>query len=112
MKISKEFILLLVLSVLIIFNLFNTNNIKADITKYDDKINKIQTNIDSISLINFVIKTEIDNLNKGVDSIAIEIVKVDKKINIIRKNTDEKINSVDTFGINQLELFFTNRYGK
>ena len=54
-KISKEFILLLIIAILLIVNLFNLNTIKTDVKKYEDKINSLQTNIDSINLLNLEI---------------------------------------------------------
>jgi peptidoglycan hydrolase CwlO-like protein len=112
MKITKEFILLVVIACLMVYGIITINNIKTDVNHYEHKMDSIQTNIDSINTLNSVINNNIERLNGDISNITIEIENVDKKINIIRQNTDEKINSVDTFGVNQLELFFTNRYGK
>jgi chromosome segregation ATPase len=111
-KISKEFILLLIIAILLIVNLFNLNTIKTDVKKYEDKMNSLQTNIDSINLLNLEINNNISKLNGDVTNITTKIENVDKTIKIIKRNTDEKIRDVDNFGVNELELFFSNRYGK
>jgi peptidoglycan hydrolase CwlO-like protein len=112
MKITKELILLLIIAGLLIFNMFTMNTVKTDVKKYEDKITSLQVSVDSFAKNNSEINDKITNLNGNVVNITNKIEKVDKTINIIKKNTDEKINRVDSFSINELELFFANRYGK
>jgi chromosome segregation ATPase len=112
MKITKEFVLLIIVAGLLIINLISVNDIKTDVKKYEDKIKLLQTNIDSITQINNEINDKIITLNGDITNITNKIEKVDKKINIIKRNTDEKIRNVDNLNIIELELFFTNRYGK
>jgi peptidoglycan hydrolase CwlO-like protein len=112
MKITKELILLLIIAGLLIFNMFTMNTVKTDVKKYEDKIISLQVSVDSFAKNNSEINDKITNLNGNVVNITNKIEKVDKTINIIKKNTDEKINRVDSFSINELELFFANRYGK
>lgn len=110
--ISKEFILLLIVAVLLIVNLINMNYIKTDVKSYEQKIKNLQVNIDSLSKINSGIDNKISEVNSEINNINNRIEKVDKNIIIIKKNTDEKVDDVDNFGLNQLEMFFSNRYGK
>ncbi len=112
MKITKELILLLIIAGLLIFNMFTMNTVKTNVKKYEDKITSLQVSVDSFAKNNSEINDKITNLNGNVVNITNKIEKVDKTINIIKKNTDEKINRVDSFSINELELFFANRYGK
>jgi len=111
-KITKEFVLLLIIAGLLIINLFRINIIDTDVKKYEDRIKSLQTNIDSISKINSEINNKIITLNGDISTITNKIEKVDKTINIIKRNTDEKVSNVDNFSFNELELFFTKRYGK
>lgn len=111
-KITKEFVLLLIIAGLLIINLFRINVIDTDVKKYEDRIKSLQTNIDSISKINSEINNKIITLNGDISTITNKIEKVDKTINIIKRNTDEKVSNVDNFSFNELELFFTKRYGK
>lgn len=111
-KITKQDIILVVIGILLLLNFFNTKHIKTDIDKYRDQIELLQTTIDSTKAVNQVIDTKIDSVQQRVFGISKEIYYIDKNINIIKKQTDEKINSVDTLTTNELEQFFTNRYDK
>lgn len=112
LNITKEFVLLLIVAVLLIVNLVNMNNIKTDVKFYEDRIKSLQLNVDSLTKINGNIDDRISNVNSEINSINTKIEKIDKNIKIIKNNTDEKVDNVDNFGINELELFFSTRYGK
>ena len=45
-----------------------------------------------------------------VEIITNDIRHIDKNITVIKKQTDEKVNSVDDIPDSELELFFTNKY--
>jgi peptidoglycan hydrolase CwlO-like protein len=107
---NKQNILLVLVIVLIGYNIFTTNSIKTDINKYRDQIELLQTIIDSTKTVNQVIDTKIDSVQQRVFGISKEIHYIDKNINIIKKQTDEKVNTVDKFSNAELEFFFTNRY--
>ena len=111
-KITKQDIILIVIGILLLLNFFNTKHIKTDIDKYRDQIELLQTTIDSTKTVNQVIDTKIDSVQQRVFGISKEIHYIDKNINIIKKQTDEKVNSVVTLTTNELEQFFTNRYVK
>lgn len=112
MKLTRQDILLLIVALLCLYNIFNTSNIKTDIKGYKDKIEALQTKADSAQAVNEKIDVKIDSVNSNVTNITKEIYHIDKNINIIKKQTDEKVNSVDTLTANELEQFFTNRYDK
>lgn len=109
---NKQNILLIILIVLVGWNIFTTNGIKTDFKSYKNKIDLIQTEIDSAKLINEGIDIKIDSVKGNVFKITEEINQIDNNITIIKKQTDEKVNSVDTFTANELERFFTDRYDK
>ena len=61
--------------------------------------------------------TKNELLDKQADSLEIKVVEYDKKIhnlnysiNVIKKETNEKLNAVDMFGDDELEQFLANRY--
>lgn len=109
---NKQNILLYIVIILIVWNLFNTNGIKTDVKSYKEKIESLQSEIDSAQAINEGINLKIDSVRGNVFRITEEINQIDNNITIIKKQTDEKINSVDTLNANELEWFFTNRYEK
>lgn len=112
LKITKEFVLLVVIATLLIINLLNLNTIKTDVERYENNIKNLQVNIDSIVRVNKDNNNKIILLDSDVKNITNKIEEVNKTINIVKRNTDEKIRNVNNFGVNDLELFFTNRYGK
>jgi len=108
--INKDTILLLIVAGLVIWNIFSTNNIKTDVKSYKEKIESLQVHIDSAQQVNKVIDTKIEKVGDKIVEVKKDIHHIDNTITIVKNNTDEKVNTVDNFGVNELELFFANRY--
>ena len=109
---NKQNIVLYIVAGLLIYLIFTTNGIKTDVKSYKDKIESLQTEIDSAQAVNKGIDVKIDSVKGNVIKITKEIHHIDNNITIIKKQTNEKVNSVDTLTANELEQFFTNRYDK
>ena len=109
---NKQDLLLVIVIVLIGYNIFTTNSIRTDVEGYEAKIELLQTKVDSAQVINKQIDVKIDSVKENVVSITKEIHHIDKTITIVKKQTDEKINTVDKFSNAELEFFFTNRYNQ
>lgn len=107
---NKQTILLIIIGVLLIWNIFNTNGIKTNVDEYRDKIDSLQVQIDSAQVVNKEIDVKIDKVDEKVVNVTKEINHIDNTITIVKNNTNEKINIADNFGTNELELFFANRY--
>ena len=112
MKLTKQDIVLVIIALLCLYNIFNTNSIKTDVKGYKEKIEALQTKVDSAQAVNEKIDVKIDSVKDNVVNITKEIHHIDNNISIIKQQTDEKINSIDSFTANELEQFFTNRYDK
>jgi archaellum component FlaC len=56
------------------------------------------------------ITEEIKQIDSEIDNIDNDINNVTKNITIIKKQTNEKIDSVNNFNFSDLEKFFTDRY--
>ena len=112
MKATKQDIVLIIIALLCLYNIFNTNSIKTDVKGYKEKIEALQTKVDSAQAVNEKIDIKIDSVKDNVVNITKEIHHIDNNISIIKQQTDEKINSIDSFTANELEQFFTNRYDK
>lgn len=112
MKLTRQDILLVIVALLCLYNIFNISSVKTDIKGYKQKIEQLQTTVDSAKTVDKIITTKIDSVKDNVVNITKEIYYIDKNIKIIKKQTDEKVNSVDTLTANELEQFFTNRYDK
>ena len=109
---NKQNIVLYIVAGLLVYLIFTTNSIKTDIKSYKDKIELIQTKVDSAQTVNKQIDIKIDSVKENVISITKEIHHIDNTITIVKKQTDEKINTVDKFSNAELEFFFTNRYNE
>lgn len=109
-KNKNSVILLVIIACLVGWNIFTTNAIKTDVKGYKQKIESIQTKIDSAQVVNKNIDSKIGEVKENVTTITNEIHHIDKNITVIKKQTDEKVNSVDNIPDSELELFFTNKY--
>ena len=110
MNIQKQDIILLIIVVLAAWNIFTTNSIKTDIAGYKAQIESLQIKVDSAQAVNNVIDIKIDSVKEKVVHITEEINHIDNNITVIKKQTNEKVNSVDDIPDSELELFFTNKY--
>lgn len=107
---KKIYILLLVVVGLMVFNLYTMNQVKTDIDSYNEKIDIIGKEIDSVQELNKELDDRISSLHSEIELIDGDITRVQNNITTIRKNTDDKINSVDAFTFSELQKFFADRY--
>jgi esterase/lipase len=112
MNITKQDIILGIIVVLAAWNIFTTNSIRTDVKGYKDKIESIQTKVDSAQVVNKQIDTKIDSVKENVVSITKEIHHIDNTITIVKNQTDEKVNNASKFSNVELEQFFASRYNK
>jgi chromosome segregation ATPase len=112
MKLTKQDIVLVIIALLCLYNIFNTNSIKTDVKGYEDKIEALQTKVDSAQAVNEKIDVKIDSVKDNVVNITKEIHHIDNNISIIKQQTDEKINTINTYSASELEQFFTDRYNE
>jgi peptidoglycan hydrolase CwlO-like protein len=92
------------------FTLFNVKGIKTDIDGFNEKIENIGKEIDSIQGLNKELDARIQSLHTELELIDGDIDRVQNNIYTIRRNTDEKANSVDNLTLSELQEFFTKRY--
>lgn len=109
---NSQNILLGIVVILAAWNIFTTNSIKTDVQGYKDKIEALQVHVDSAQAVNKVIDIKIDSVKENIVNITQEINHIDKNITVIKKQTDEKVNRVDSYTANELEQFFADRYNK
>jgi peptidoglycan hydrolase CwlO-like protein len=110
MKNQNISFLLLVLICLLGYNIFSTKQLKTDIEMYNQKIDSIQHNIDSVVIVNRNLDIKIDSISSEIGLLDTDITSVNKNIKNIKVNTNEKVNSVNKFNFSDLNKFFTDRY--
>ncbi|MCP4482446.1 MAG: hypothetical protein GY817_06710, partial [bacterium] len=80
------------------------------INEYNSKIEALENKINSLHNINEELTSKIDTLNSQITKLDYEINEQDIKIFTLKKQTNEKVNNVDSFGDDELKQFFTERY--
>lgn len=110
MKINKTNILLVIIGILAAYSIFQGSKIRTDVAGYNAKIDSIQNEIDSVMLVNESLNKEIVKIDGQIGNIDGDITKVQKNITIIKNQTDEKINVIDSYNFSDLNRFFTDRY--
>jgi peptidoglycan hydrolase CwlO-like protein len=109
---SKErflYIAIVFLGVYYLINMYSSNEDKY-INEYNNKIEALESKINSLHSINEELTLEIDTLNFQINKLDQEISKQDIKIVTLKRQTNEKVNNVDSFGDDELEQFFAERY--
>ena len=86
---NKHNIVLYIVAGLLVYLIFTTNGIKTDIKGYKDRIETIQTKIDSAQAINKQIDTKVDSVKQNVVAITKEIHHIEKCL------TEKNINIIE-----------------
>lgn len=110
MKNGNSSFLLLVLICLLGYNIYSTKQLKTDIDMYNQKIDSIQHNIDSVVLVNKNLDIKIDSIYSEIGLLDTDIESVHTNIKNIKVKTNEKVNSVNQFNFSDLTKFFSDRY--
>ena len=103
-------LLIIICMTFLAFTLFNVRGLKTDIEGFNERIDNIGAEIDSIQGLNKELDLRIQSLHSELELIDTDIDRVQNNIYTIRRNTDEKKNSVDNLTISELQEFFTKRY--
>lgn len=110
MKENKTTILLVIVLGLMAWNLYTTSQIKTDVAGYNQKIDSIQKEVDSVYTVNKQIDKQIDTVNTKIVNVETNIERVKENITIIKNNTDEQVNNANIFGNVELQQLLTGRY--
>lgn len=102
--------ILIVILGITVFNLYNMRQIKTDVAGFNERIENIGREIDSVQAMNTQLDDMIDSLHSELELIEVDINKVQNNIYSIRRTTNEKVNRVDSLTISELQEFFTKRY--
>jgi len=110
MKENKTTILLVIVLGLMAWNLYTTSQIKTDVAGYNQKIDSIQKEVDSVYTVNKQIDKQIDTVNTKIVNVEQNIESVKENITIIKNNTDEQVNNTNILGNVELQQLLTGRY--
>ena len=102
--------ILIVILGITVFNLYNMRQIKTDVEGFNEQIENIGKEIDSVQAMNAEIDGLIESLHSELELIDGDIDRVQNNIYSIRRTTNEKVTRVDSLTISELQEFFTKRY--
>tara|TARA_R110001592_G_scaffold1726_2_gene10253 strand:+ start:1381 stop:1752 length:372 start_codon:yes stop_codon:yes gene_type:complete len=109
--IKKNYHLFVILGTcIIVFNFF----LKEEdyVEDYSLKIQALEAKVDSLHTENSELVKESKVLENQLANYDKRIKNLNLKINVIKNKTQQKIDAVDSFGDDELERFFTERYLK
>jgi len=96
---------------LVIFFILKQESIPdIDITKYETEINLLQIQLNELQEVNDSLVVLEKELEEKISSYDIAIKNLKGQINVIKRETKAKLDSVDRFGDDELERFFAERY--
>ena len=96
---------------LVIFFILKQESIPdVDITKYETEINLLQIQLNELQEVNDSLVIVEKELEEKISSYDIAIKNLKGQINVIKRETKAKLDSVDRFGDDELERFFAERY--
>lgn len=90
--------------------LFSPSDIKTDVEKYRKEIEALEKKVDSLHTENASLQLEADSLELKMGEYDKKIQTLNYTINVIKKETKQKLDAVDLFGDDELEQFFAKRY--
>jgi prefoldin subunit 5 len=109
---TKIYLILIVILGFVGYNLMVMHDIQTDVAAFDEKIEAIQSDIDSIAVANEELDSKIESLHSEIELIDSDIDRVQNNISTIKNKTNEKVNNVDVLTFDELIKFFTDRYNE
>ena len=99
-----------ILGIFVGYVVFGRGTIKVDVKKYEAQIEALNIVIDSAKTINKELEKEVADFQLVISEANSKISNLNDKIFIIKKQTDEKINAINSLNNDELYQFFTERY--
>jgi peptidoglycan hydrolase CwlO-like protein len=111
MWLKKNLNLLVILGAcIIIFTFFEKR--EDYVEEYNAKIIALEQKVDSLHHENDELTFKIDTLNVEISKLDQQLDLKDDRINNLRYEISTKVDAVDSFNDDELEKFFTKRYGQ
>ena len=83
---------------------------KLDIQKYEDQINSLQSEINSLEQANDSLMIEEALLNEKITEYDNTIYELNKEMDEIQNETQKKLDSINFYSKLDIQKFFSNRY--
>ena len=99
-----------ILGIFVGYVVFGRGTIKVDVKKYEAQIEALNIVIDSARTKNKELEKEVADFQLVISEANSKISNLNDKIFIIKKQTDEKINAINSLNNDELYQFFADRY--
>lgn len=106
---NRASIILLCITTLAVFFMLKERP-KLDIQKYEDKINSLQSEINSLEQANDSLMIEEALLNEKITEYDNTIDELNHEMNEIQNETQKKLDSINFYSKLDIQKFFSNRY--
>lgn len=106
----QGYLLFAILGGFVAWMVFGQSKIDVDIEAYQLKIELLQQKVDSLHSKNSLLEKESDSLNEKISKYTYRINKLNQRIDVIRIETQKKIDAVNDYSTSELQQFFTDRY--
>ena len=103
-------IIICITALAIFFILKKENTPDVDISQYETEINLLQIQLNELQEANDSLAAIEKELESKIASYDVTIKNLKGQINVIKRETKAKLDSVDKFGDDELERFFAERY--
>jgi len=103
-------IIICITALVIFYILKQENKPDVDISQYETQINLLQIQLNELQEVNDSLVVLEKELEEKISSYDIAIKNLKGQINVIKRETKAKLDSVDRFGDDELERFFAERY--
>ena len=103
-------VIICITALVIFFILKQENTPDVDISQYETEINLLQIQLNELQEANDSLAAIEKELESKIASYDVTIKNLKGQINVIKRETKAKLDSVDKFGDDELERFFAERY--
>jgi len=105
-----SYLLFAIVGGFIAWMVFGQEPIKVDVKGYKIKISNLEKLVDSTYSMNTELTSKVNELTTIVQESDTKIKQLNGRIWTIKKETDEKLNTVNSYSDDELISFFTERY--
>ena len=106
----QGYLLFAILGMFVAWMIFGQEPITVDVKGYETKISNLEKIVDSTHTLNSELTTKIDQMTITLQESDAKIKQLNGRIWTIKKETDEKLNAINSYTDDELTSFFTERY--
>lgn len=110
LKNLQGYLLFAILGMFVAWMIFGQEPITVDVKGYETKISDLEKIVDSTYNLNTELITKIDQMTITLQESDAKIKQLNGRIWNIKKETDEKLNAINSYTDDELTSFFTERY--